>query len=47
MNTYIVTYTYNYGNPKTTTVKADSKLDAAHKVENRRVGNYVTDVCLV
>lgn len=42
--TYIVTYQYNYGDPRTTKVKATGVYDAAHQVEKRRIGNYVLDV---
>ena len=42
--TYIVTYQYNYGDPRTTKVKATGPYDAAAQVERRRLGNYVLDV---
>lgn len=44
--TYIVTYQYNYGDPRTTKVKATGIYDAANQVERRRIGNYVLDVRL-
>ena len=43
-NTYIVTYQYNYGDPRSTKVKATSVFNAANQVERRRIGNYVLDV---
>lgn len=43
-NIYLVTYQYNYGDPRTTKVKATGVYDAAHQVEKRRIGNYVLDV---
>ena len=43
---YIVTYQYNYGDPRTTKVKATGIYDAANQVERRRIGNYVLDVRL-
>lgn len=46
-NLYLVTYEYNYSDPRTTRVKADSSSEAAHIVEHRRLGNYVTDVKLL
>lgn len=42
--TYIVTYQYNYGDPRVTKVKATGVYDAAAQVERRRIGNYVLDV---
>ncbi len=41
---YIVTYQYNYGNPRTTKVKATGIYDAARQVEHRNILNYVLDV---
>ncbi len=41
---YIVTYQRNYGDPRTTKVKATSIYDAAHQVEHRNILNYVLDV---
>ena len=41
---YIVTYQYNYGDPRTTKVKATGIYDAAHQVERRNILNYVLDV---
>jgi hypothetical protein len=43
-NTYLVTYQYNYGDPRYTKVKANGAYDAARIVEARRIGNYVLDV---
>lgn len=42
--TFLVTYEYNYGNPKTSKVKAETVIEAAHIIESRRFGNYVLDV---
>lgn len=42
--TYIVTYQYNYGDPRTTKVKATGVYDAAHQVERRNILNYVLNV---
>lgn len=43
-STYLVTYQYNYGDPRETKVKATSRYEAANIVERRRIGNYVLDV---
>lgn len=43
-NTYLVTYQYNYGDPRVTKVKANGVYEAARIVEARRIGNYVLDV---
>ena len=43
-NIYLVTYQYNYSDPRSTKVKATSVYDAANQVEKRRIGNYVLDV---
>lgn len=43
-NTYVVIYQYNYGDPRTTRVKATAPYEAARIVEHRRIGNYVLDV---
>ena len=43
-NTYIVTYQYNYGDPRVTKVKAKAAWEAVQIVEARRIGNYVLDV---
>ena len=42
-NTYLVTYQYNYGDPRYTKVKANGAYEAARIVEARRIGNYVTE----
>lgn len=42
--TYLVTYQYNYGDPRTTKVKAESAYAAAKVVEKRNMLNYVLDV---
>jgi len=42
--TYIVIYQYNYGDPRSTKVKAASVYDAAKQVEHRNILNYVLDV---
>lgn len=42
--TYLVTYQYNYGDPRTTKVKATSVYEAAKIVERRNILNYVLDV---
>lgn len=42
--TYIVIYQYNYGDPRTTKVKAESAAAAAKVVELRNMLNYVLDV---
>lgn len=43
-NTYLVTYQYNYGDPRCTKVKAESAYAAAKVVERRNLLNYVLDV---
>lgn len=45
--TFLVTYEYNYSEPKTTKVKAESSYEAAKIVERKRLGNYVTNVELL
>ena len=43
-NIYLVTYQYNYGDPRTTKVKATGVYEAAKIVERRNILNYVLDV---
>ena len=45
--TYLVTYQYNYGDPRYTKVKAESAYAAAKVVEQRNMLNYVLDVQLI
>lgn len=45
--TYLVTYQYNYGDPRTTKVKASGVYEAAKIVELRNMLNYVLDVKLI
>ena len=43
-NTYIVFWQYRYGDERTSKVKAYTSVEAAHIVEARKLGNYVTGV---
>ena len=45
--TYLVIYQYNYGDPRTTKVKATGVYEAAKIVERRNMLNYVLDVKLI
>lgn len=45
--TYLMTYQYNYGDPRTTKVKAAGDDEAAKIVELRNMLNYVLDVKLI